>query len=89
MANHKSALKRARQNDIRRMRNRAAKTRLRNIVKKVRTLSAEGKAQEAAAALKEAAAAIDKAAKKNVVHTRSASRKVSRLARLVNSVDAG
>ena len=89
MANHKSALKRARQNDMRRMRNRAAKTRLRNIVKKVRTLSAEGNAEEAAAALKEAASTIDKAAKKNVVHTRSASRKISRLARLVNTVDAG
>ena len=64
MANHKSALKRARQNEIRRMRNRTVKTRTRSVVKS--TLQAAGN-NDKDAALKELQAAqsvIDKAAKK-------------------------
>ena len=84
MANHKSALKRAGQNERRRMRNKAVQTRVRNVVKAVRL--AEG--EDAVAKLDAAKSAIDKAAKKGVLHQKTASRKISRLAKQVNSQQA-
>ena len=44
LANHKSAIKRARQNEIRRQRNRAVKTRVKGIIKDV-TAAAQGEAE--------------------------------------------
>lgn len=86
MANHKSAIKRARQNEIRRLRNKSTKTKVKNIVKDVR-LSAGEKSKEAALdKLNTAKSIIDKAAKKGVLHQRTASRKISRLSKLVNTV---
>lgn len=84
MANHKSALKRARQNEVRRLRNKAVKTRIKNVVKEVRT-AAEGQSElDLASEMKIAQSAIDKAAKKGVIHPRTAARKISRLAKKVN-----
>ena len=88
MANHKSALKRAGQSEIRRMRNRAVKTRVKSVVKTVRQTIADNSAEEAQAQLKTAQAAIDKAAKKGVLHKRTASRKVARLAKLARTVQS-
>ncbi len=88
MANHKSALKRAGQSEIRRMRNRAVKTRVKSVVKTVRQAVAENSADGAQAQLKTAQAAIDKAAKKGVLHKRTASRKVARLAKLTRTVQS-
>lgn len=85
MANHKSAKKRALQNEVRRLRNRSVKTQIKGIVKGVRNVvESEDKAQ-APAQLKLAQSSIDKAAKKGVYHRKAAARKVSRLARLVNT----
>ena len=81
MANHKSALKRARQNEDRRLRNKGVKTRVKSVVKAVRTAE-----DDAAAKLDEAKSVIAKAAKKGVIHKRTASRSISRLAKHVNSV---
>ena len=79
MANHKSAVKRARQNELRRLRNRAVKTRIKNILKDV-TVAASGEDHEAAGTqFKAAQSLIDKAAKKGVLHHRTAARKISRL----------
>ena len=83
MANHKSALKRARQNEERRERNRAVKTRLKNAVKTVRQTAGTA-GSDPAEVFKEAQSIIDKAAKKGVIHKRAASRKIARLRRLVN-----
>lgn len=83
MANHKSALKRAGQNERRRLRNKAVQTRVKNVVKDVRLAVAE-KAEDTAARLNAAKAAIDKAAKKGVLHKNTAARKISRLARAAN-----
>ena len=85
MANHKSALKRARQSESKRLRNKAAKTRVKNVVKDVRTAAADSANDQTAAQLNAAKSAIDKAAKKGVIHKRTAARKVSRLAKLVNA----
>lgn len=84
MANHKSALKRARQNTVRQERNKKSKTQVKKNIKNVMT-SIENKAQESAsAALKTAQSVIDKAAKKGVIHKNAARRKISNLARRIN-----
>ncbi|OEU65319.1 MAG: 30S ribosomal protein S20 [Desulfobacterales bacterium S5133MH16] len=88
MANHKSAIKRARQNEKRRMRNKSTKTRIKNIVKSVRFTVSEKSNEAALAELNIAKSTIDNAAKKGVIHGKAASRKISRLSRLVNSISA-
>ena len=82
MANHKSALKRAGQNENRRLRNRAVKSRVRTVVKGVRQAVAENSADAAASNFIAAQAAIDKAVKKGVLHKRTGARKIARLAKL-------
>jgi small subunit ribosomal protein S20 len=88
LANHKSALKRTRQNVLRRMRNKSAKSRIKHLVKTVR-LAVNEKAGEAAKnELKTATSVIDKAAKKGVIHKKTAARKISRLSKSVNTLNA-
>lgn len=88
MANHKSAVKRARQNEIRRLRNRAVKTRIKNILKDV-NVAISGEDHEAAGTqFKAAQSMIDKAAKKGVLHSKTASRKISRLNRSIRQTPA-
>ena len=88
MANHKSAKKRAQQNEARRLRNRSVKTRIRGMVKSVRVTAAGDDRTEAPEQLKLAQSAIDMAAKKGVYHPKTAARKVSRLARRVNAAQS-
>lgn len=86
MANHKSAEKRNRQNKIRNARNTHIRSTMRTYVKKVRTAVAEGDQTNAQALLEKAVPCIDKAAAKGVIHKATASRKISRLAKLVNTM---
>lgn len=86
LANHKSAEKRARQNEKRRVRNKAVKTRIKHITKEVRQASGEASKDEALAKLKTAQSIVDKALKKGVIHKKTAARKISRLSRLVNTI---
>jgi len=88
LANHKSAIKRARQNEIRRLRNKGTKTRIKSIVKDVRSSVAEASSEERQAKLTTAQSVIDKASKQGVIHKRTAARKISRLAKLANSANA-
>ena len=88
MANHKSAVKRNLQNQKRRMRNRAVKTRIKGIVKQIGLLGKDGDASTAADELNLAQSVIDKAAKKGVLHPRTAARKISRLTKNVNRITA-
>ena len=87
MANHKSALKRAGQSERRRLRNKAVQTRVKNVVKDVRLAVAQD-AENTVEQLNAAQSAIDKAAKKGVLHKKTASRKISRLSRQVNAQQA-
>jgi small subunit ribosomal protein S20 len=87
VANHKSALKRNRQNKIRNARNTHIRTTMRNYVKKVRTAVAEGDRENAITFLEKAVPYIDKAASKGVIHKATASRKISRLSKLVNALE--
>jgi len=88
LANHKSALKRARQNEIRRLRNKGYKTRAKNVIKQVRSAADNNETEEARARLAEAVSTIQKAASKGVIHRNAAARKISRLYRRVNRATA-
>ncbi len=89
MANHKSAVKRNLQNQKRRLRNRSVKTRIKGAVKQIDLLGKEGEATTTVAdELNTAKSVIDKAAKKGVIHPRTAARKISRLSKKVNRMTA-
>ena len=86
MANHKSAEKRNRQNVVRNARNTHIRSTMRTFVKQVREAVAGGDSTAAKTALERAIPFIDKAATKGVIHKATASRKISRLTRLVNNL---
>jgi len=78
---HKSAVKRLRQDKVRRVRNRSTKARIRTETKKTVALALEGKPEETEKSFRLACSVIDKAAKKNMIPKNRASRKKSRLAK--------
>jgi small subunit ribosomal protein S20 len=86
LATHKSAIKRARQSEERRQRNKVKRTRVKSVVKEVRAALEKKSAEEAQAALSKAIPAIDRAASKGTLHPRTASRKISRLSKQVHSL---
>lgn len=86
MANHKSAIKRNKQNVARNARNNHIRSTMRTLVKNVREAVAAGEAEVAQTALAKAIPYIDKTATKGVIHKATASRKISRLSKLVNSL---
>jgi small subunit ribosomal protein S20 len=88
MANTKSAKKAARQTVRRTEVNKGRRTRLRSSVRKVEEAIASGNKDAAAAALKEAEPVIARSAQKGTVHRKTASRKVSRLAKRVGAMGA-
>ena len=88
MANHKSAEKRNRQAQIRRIRNRSNRTRMRGAIKAVDAAIADGSLEDAKVALKTAVPIIAKIASKGTIHKKNASRKVSRLTKRVNNMQA-
>lgn len=88
MANHKSALKRVRSSEKKRIRNRVWRTRARTEIKKTRTLIAQGDVDAAREAALEAIRTLDKAANKGIVHPRNASRRKSRLMKALAALEA-
>jgi len=87
VANHKSAEKRHRQSKVRNARNTHIRSTMRSYVKKVRIAIAEGDTETAKSLLEKAIPYIDKAATKGVIHKATASRKISRLAKLVSGIE--
>ena len=87
MANHKSAAKRNRQNVVKKARNAHIRSTMRNLVKQVREAVTAGNKEAAQAALEKAVPYIDKTSTKGVIHKATASRKISRLNKLVNTLD--
>ena len=79
MANHFSALKRARQTEKRTATNRANRSRVRANIRKFREALASGNKDNAQTAYREVASAIDKSVQKGVLHGNTASRYKSRL----------
>jgi len=88
LANHPSALKRHRQSLKRQARNKAVKTRIKNVVKAVRQALAEKNADTAAIALKNASSVLDRAASKKVIHWKKAGRCIARLQTAINKMAA-
>lgn len=86
MANHKSALKRARQSEVRRVRNKNYKTRAKHVVKAVKSTVASNSPEQAQKRLPEAVSILQKTASKGVIHKNKAARQISRLARRVNQL---
>lgn len=85
MANHKSAKKRIRSNEAKRLRNRYQLVTTRTFIKRLRkvTNKAEGETL-----YKEVSSMIDKLAKKNIIHYKNAANKKSKLAKFVNKLAA-
>ena len=79
----KSAQKALRQNAKRASKNRGYEKKIKNLIKKTRVLIIEKKIEEAKKILPEIYKILDKAAKTNVIKKNTASRKKSRLAKLI------
>lgn len=86
MANHQSAIKRAKQNQKRALRNKSRKTAVKTITKRLEATVNEKNTEEAARQFITAQKMIAKTASKGVFHKKTAARKISRLAKRVNSV---
>ena len=78
MANHKSAEKRIRANEIKRVRNRYQHKTTRSAIKKLKTTTAKS---EAETLLKQVTAMIDKLAKRGIIHKNKAANLKSKLSR--------
>ena len=83
MANHKSALKRIRSNNAKRLRNRYQSKTTRTFIKRLRSTTDKSEAQEL---LKTVTGMIDKLAKKNIIHKNKAAHNKSKLQKLVNAL---
>ncbi len=86
MANHKSAIKRARQSEEQRVRNRSRKTRMKNMIRGLEEAISAKSPEKAVEELKKAASIIAKTASEGVIHKNTAARKISRLTRRVNAL---
>jgi len=86
LATHKSAIKQDKQSKKRKMRNTKIKSYVKTVIKRVRNAVDEKDMKSSTQALVKAIPAIDKAASKGVIHKKTASRKISRLTKRVNSV---
>lgn len=79
LANIKSAIKRNKQNEKRRLRNRVYRGSARTFVARARVALARQDLETAESATKAAVSALDKAAQKGVIHKNNAARRKSRL----------
>ena len=86
MANHFSALKRARQTETRTLRNRSNNSRLRSVLREMREALTKGDKQSAGLAFRKTVSALDKAIQKSVLHKNTAARYKSRLSARLNAL---
>jgi small subunit ribosomal protein S20 len=88
VANIKSQIKRNRQNEKRRLRNKSVKSALKTSVRKFNEAAATGDIEQATALLREAARKLDKAASKGVIHKNQAANRKSAIAKRLSSLSA-
>jgi len=88
MANHKSALKRIRTSERRRVRNRLVITSTRTAIKKARTAAVGTHANAAKEAVVAAIRALDKAGSKGILHKNNIARRKSRLMKRLNAMNS-
>ena len=86
MANHKDALKRMRQNVVRRARNRHYRSRMRNQIKRLRAVIEEGDHATAMTELSKAVSIIQRNVSKGVIHRNQAARRIARLNKAVKGL---
>jgi small subunit ribosomal protein S20 len=86
MANIKSQIRRNRQNEARRARNKSVRSYLKTKTKRFTDALDEGDAQAARAAYEVASRELDKAAAKGVIHKNKAANKKARLAKRLNAI---
>ncbi len=87
MPKSKSVVKRRRQSEKRRLRSRAAKSRIKTLTKSLKSSSKDKKGSQAT--LSKVISAYDRAAQKGIIHPRAVARKKSRLAKQMGSTAAG
>ncbi|WP_018477238.1 30S ribosomal protein S20 [Pontibacter roseus] len=85
MANHKSALKRIRSNNAKRLRNRYQAKTTRTFIKRLKGTTDQAEAQEL---FKTVSSMLDRLAKKNIIHKNKAANNKSKLAKHINSLAA-
>jgi small subunit ribosomal protein S20 len=85
VANTRSAVKRTKQNERRRQRNRAARSKIRSVLKSAST-ALESQPAASSSAVRDALRTLDKAVTQGVLHRNTAARKKSALARSLRSV---
>lgn len=88
MPNHKSAIKRVKQNNTRYRRNTAYKSRCKSAIKNFLNSISNNKKEESLKYLKEAISTLDKARLKGVYHKNNIARKISRLMKRYNAMVA-
>ena len=88
MANIKSQIKRNKQNEKARLRNKAVKSSLKTAIRKFRDAAEQGNVDEAAILMRAAARQLDKAASKGVIHKNQAANRKSAIALQVASLTA-
>ncbi|MEU4570074.1 30S ribosomal protein S20 [Micromonospora sp. NPDC023956] len=88
MANIKSQIKRNRQNEKRRLRNKSVKSSLKTAIRKFHEAVAAGDTEKAAVLMRDASRKLDKAASKGVIHANQAANRKSAIAQRVGSLSA-
>jgi small subunit ribosomal protein S20 len=88
VANIKSQIKRNRQNEKRRLRNKSVKSALKTSVRKFNEAAGTGDVEQATALLREAARKLDKAVSKGVIHKNQAANRKSAIAKRLSSLSA-
>ena len=86
MANIKSQLKRIRQDERRRLRNKSVKSSIKTSIRRFRQASAAGDREAADEALQLASRKLDKAVSKGVIHANQAANKKSAMAKAANKI---
>jgi small subunit ribosomal protein S20 len=81
-----SAIKKAKQADKRSLLNKAVRSTMKTLERKVESVIASGNKEEAGKALLEATKVLQKAASKGIIHKNNAARKISRLTVKVNAL---
>ncbi|MDT4991646.1 MAG: small subunit ribosomal protein [Actinoplanes sp.] len=88
MANIKSQIKRNRQNEKARLRNKSVKSSLKTVIRKLNEASVAGDNEKATALLRAASRQLDKAASKGVIHKNQAANRKSAIAKRIAALSA-
>ncbi|WBB66918.1 30S ribosomal protein S20 [Micromonospora sp. WMMD812] len=88
MANIKSQIKRNRQNEKRRLRNKSVKSSLKTAIRKFHEAAETGDVEQANALMRDASRKLDKAVSKGVIHANQAANRKSAISKRVGSLSA-